>query len=426
MSRQKITTVLVIAIVLSSTAVVGLSYLQIAVREDDDLNFYVFGDSQGYQGGIEQIAGLANQYRPDFVIHCGDLTPFGQEEQYSAVSKALNAIEVPVHITPGNHDIRLGGGSRYVAYFGHARYSYDFGQAHFTFFNTSANDVTEEEFRWLKNDLSQAQAEWKFVFTHIPPFDPRVGHEHSLMNETTSSRLMALFSEYDVNTVFTGHIHMYNVSIRNAVRYVITGGAGASLYANASNGGIHHFVNVTLSNSNLILEMVPLQSPDLPRDAVIVRSTDEDVTLSVRDLQVMAVVDGFSSFQNRYGNWRCYGEYRGVRVSDLVDLVGGMDSDEIVRVTSYDGFAQDFHWSNVYPNASWYSIQGHMILAFEYNGTAVPDWSDGIRLVMLPPDEGYSNEDCLYTSSAGTGCHVYESAGARWVRFVSYVEVIQG
>ena len=42
---------------------------------------------------------------------------------------------------------------------------------------------------------------------------------------------MTLFETYDVDVVFTGHIHMYNETVINGVRYVITGGAGASLYA---------------------------------------------------------------------------------------------------------------------------------------------------------------------------------------------------
>ena len=85
-----------------------------------------------------------------------------------------------------------------------------------------------------------------------------------------------------------------------------------------------------------------------------------------------------------------------------------------------------FSYDNVYPNASWYDVQGDMILAYSLNGTDVLDWTDGMRLVMLPADEAYSNSDCLETSAPGMGYHVYPSAGARWVRFVSYIEVIPG
>lgn len=426
MNRQKMALATIIVVVTTSAGAIALPNIQNDSPGDATLNFYVFGDTQGYQGGIEQIATLANQYRPDFVFHCGDLTPFGQEEQYAVVAGALDAFEVPVYTTPGNHDTRLGGGLRYLEYFGPARYSFNIGPAHFTVFNTSAEHISEDDFEWLRNDLSTSDADWKFVFTHIPPFDPRPGHEHTMTNETTAQLLMALFNDYDVNTVFTGHIHMFNVSLHDGVRYVITGGAGASLYANATNGGIHHFVNVTLTTSDLLIEAMPLESPTLPRDSIVVKTLDEDVTLSVDDLLLLDRMEGFSSFQNQYDNWRAYGEYKGVKLADLVELVGGMDPEDILRVSSYDGFSQDFHYSNVYPNASWFSFQGHMIIAFEYNDTLVPSWPDGLRLVMLSPDEGYSNEDCLNTSAPGMGYHVYPSAGARWVRYVSLIEVIKG
>ena len=410
---------------MASVSIIGL--YQIFVPEDDSiLNFYVFGDSQGYQDGILEIAEIANLERPDFVFHCGDLTPFGQPNQYDEVISALDTFTVPVYTTAGNHDIREGGGARYNQHFGSSNYSFDSGPIHFTVFNTSTNDVSETELIWLENDLSQSMSEIKFVFTHTPPFDPRTGSEHAMLNATMAERLMALFEAQSVNTVFTGHIHLYNESVRNGVRYVISGGAGASLYASEEEGGIYHFVNVTVSETRVEIAPVLLTAPSIERDSVVVRGSDADVTLSLADLNNMDWVEGWSSFQNQFDNWRGYGFYRGVSVSDLVELVGGMAVSDTVRVTSFDGYSQDFSFDNVYPNTSWYDIQGDMILAYRLNGTDVLDWADGMRLVMLPTDEAYSNVDCLATSALGMGCHIYPSAGARWVRFVSFIEVIPG
>jgi len=217
----------IMILVVSSTAAVFF----FGMTEDDTINFYVFGDSQGYQGGIEEIVTAANVHGPDFLFHCGDLTPFGQENQYQAVKAVLDQSITPVYTTIGNHDIKNSGSILYEEYFGPSTYSFDLGPAHFTVFNTSSGDVTPQEFAWLEQDLTQNEAEFRFVFTHIPPFDPRSGENHSLVNSTTSTRLMSLFEEHGVDVVFTGHIHMYNETMVNGVRYVITGGAGASLYA---------------------------------------------------------------------------------------------------------------------------------------------------------------------------------------------------
>jgi predicted phosphodiesterase len=390
----------------------------------DEVIFYVFGDSQGYQGSLEQIAATANQERPDFVFHCGDLTPFGQENQYQAVLEALSMFQVPVHTTPGNHDIREGGGARYVEHLGSPFYSFDVWDAHFTVFNTSAGDVSEEEMEWLEQDLAQSDASLKFVFTHIPPFDPREGYNHTLNNETTAERLMTLFAAEQVETVFAGHIHMYNESWVDGVRYVISGGAGASLSSDAGDGAIYHYVVVKANTTGVTITPVQLSTPSWDRDTVVVRGLLEDVTLSLDDLLELDVIQGMSSFQNQLLNWGGQGVYRGVRISDLIELVGGMNTGDTIRVMSFDGYTQEFCQGNLYPNASWFDLQGDMILAFEFNGTSVPEWTDGMRIAMLPADGAYSNDDCLQTSAPGMGCGIYLSAGARWVRFTSIIEVV--
>jgi 3',5'-cyclic AMP phosphodiesterase CpdA len=415
---------LVSMIVIVSATTVFLLQSTIFSNSDDTLNFFVFGDSQGYQGSLEQIVAVANEYRPDFVFHCGDLTPFGQENQYADVLAILDMFNVPLYTTPGNHDIRLGGGARYIEYFGSPNYSFDIGPAHFTAFNSSAGDISEEDFDWLENDLAESSADWKFVFTHIPPFDPRPEENHTLLNTTTSTRLISLFNQTGVSTVFAGHIHLYNQTMRNGVRYVISGGAGANLVAEPDQGGLYHFINVTLSESDLIIECMELDSPSLQHDSILVVGSNEHVTLSITDLLFMDSLEGFSSFQNQFGNWRGQGIYKGVQIATLIELVGGINSTLKIRIVASDGFEQTYCYWNVYPNESWYGLQGDMILAYKYNNSIVPDWNDGFRLVMLPQDGTYSNEDCTATSASGMGCQIYMSAGARWVRWVNTIEVI--
>ena len=99
-----------------------------------------------------------------------------------------------------------------------------------------------------------------------------------------------------------------------------------------------------------------------------------------------------------------------------------MSINDILVVRSFDGYVQNFTYSNIYPNTSWSEVQGDMILAYEYNGTRVLDWTDGMRIVMLAPDGAYSNQDALQTTEFGN----VVSAGSRWVRFVSILEVVSG
>ena len=99
-----------------------------------------------------------------------------------------------------------------------------------------------------------------------------------------------------------------------------------------------------------------------------------------------------------------------------------MTVNDTLIVRSFDGYAQEFSYANVYPNTTWAEIQGPMVLAYTYNDTSILDWADGMRLVMIPTDGGYSNVDANQTSESGD----IISAGALWVRFVSVIEVISG
>ena len=390
----------------------------------DDFKFYVFGDSQGYQSGIYAIAEDAITGQPDFVFHLGDLTPFGQSNQYEAVSDALNQIHAPVFTTIGNHDIRLNGSSYYLDYFGSSTYSFDYGPAHFVIFNTSSGDVTESELNWLESDLTQSNQDIKFVFTHMPVYDPRPGFNHTILNPTTASRLSSIFESTSVSIVFAGHIHMFNQSIRNNVNYVISGGAGATLYADPEIGGFYHYIRVTVQDSIITIDPIALPEPDIERDMIVIRGNSEDITLTIDDLLQMNQIEGFSSFQNSFGNWQGHGIYRGIKVSELLTFISGMDSTDILRAISFDGYQQDYSHSNVYPNASWSTLQGEMVLAFSYNGTLVPDWDQGLRIIMLPSDGAYSNDDCQATSEPGMGYNIYASAGARWISNIELIEVI--
>ena len=139
---------------------------------------------------------------------------------------------------------------------------------------------------------------------------------------------------------------------------------------------------------------------------VAFNGTQRNVTLS--EMRGMETIQGYGSFQNSYGNVRGQGNYTGVRIADLIQLIGGMDNEQVINVVAVDDYQQYFTYDNLYPNESQYDIQGDFILAYSFNGTTIPDFEDGPRLMFLPPDGYYSNEDGaltidpqFYTGSVG-------------------------
>ncbi len=134
------------------------------------------------------------------------------------------------------------------------------------------------------------------------------------------------------------------------------------------------------------------------------------------------IISGYSSYQNRLGNWRGKGTYRGVLLSDIIETMGGISFGDLIKVTAADEYYQFYNYDNCYPTGDWKIIQGDIILAYEYNGTRVPNWVDGFQIIMLPEDGAYSNEDL--NSSNPIEFHG-QSAGARWVRNVASIEIIE-
>ena len=143
------------------------------------------------------------------------------------------------------------------------------------------------------------------------------------------------------------------------------------------------------------------------------------LTVKLSDMLEMASITRNGSYQNSYENIRGYGLYTGVNVSALIDLVGGMTEDDIVRITASDDYSQTFARGKVYPNQSIWDIQGDMVLAYEYNNTIVPDYDVGFRVAFLPLDGLYSNADANATTNPNPS-----GAGPQWVSNVVRIQVV--
>ena len=78
-------------------------------------------------------------------------------------------------------------------------------------------------------------------------------------------------------------------------------------------------------------------------------------------------------------NLKNWGRNKGTNVKDLCDLVGGMKSGETVKIWD-GGFSKTFPYENVYnPDPR----QGPMIVSWWFNGSYVPAFADGMRLLFL-------------------------------------------
>jgi hypothetical protein len=389
------------------------------------ITFAVLGDSQGKNDILAAIIEEINGSGAQFLIHLGDMVPSGREEEYLEFLETMAFLNIPYYTVPGNHDVKWDGLALYQKLLAPPVYYFDYFDLRLIFLDSSLLGLGQEQLVWLDDLLSDSSRD-ALLFHHVPPVDPR-GKEHSFLDVAEAQQFLELAASKNtpVLGMFSGHIHMFYCKILNGMTYVVSGGGGANLYASPGEGGYHHYTLVSFSEDGLLqVEPYPVEPPTRSLEiSVYGREGERDFTAA--ELNKMANFTREGSFQNVHGNFRSEGLYRGIPVSKLVEAVGGMEPGDNLLVISRDGYTQLYAYENVYPRAAgWYGYQGEMVLAIEYNGSSPPEWQDGYRITFLPEDGVYDNEDCARTSAPGQGWHLYESAGARWVRAVTRLEVI--
>ena len=100
------------------------------------------------------------------------------------------------------------------------------------------------------------------MFLHRPLYtDLGKGHHaHDSLDKYPESRDMldALFAEFKVDAVFSGHEHYYERRTVDGIFYIITGGGGAPIYDKEEYGGFNHFVLVTVDGDKMSAEVVDI------------------------------------------------------------------------------------------------------------------------------------------------------------------------
>jgi hypothetical protein len=202
------------------------------------LDFLVYGDTRNGEevARLVAIAGVGGG--AILALSTGDMVPTGDDDQawvrLFEVEQPLLG-RVPMYLAPGNHDFyRDTDGSRIRRFFampdgGISYYTFRVGPARFIALDSNRPDP--EQTAWLAKTLEEAAREpgrpHVFVFMHHPPFSTG-GHCGAAIEQAEWVRL---FERWKPSAVFGGHDHAYERLERNDVRYFVTGGGGAPVYA---------------------------------------------------------------------------------------------------------------------------------------------------------------------------------------------------
>lgn len=164
---------------------------------------------------FDQVVAAMKQSAPDakFSLLCGDLADEGKEAQVRGVKEAFAALEMPVHVTPGNHDYATDiDSSGFDAVYPEPRNS-SFEVNGWQFVGLDTTDGT----RWQNTSIHQTTFDWveqnlpklsrtkpSVIFTHFPL---GLGAKNRPIN---ADALLEKFLNFNVQEVFSGHWHGYS------------------------------------------------------------------------------------------------------------------------------------------------------------------------------------------------------------------------
>ncbi|MFI5778898.1 metallophosphoesterase family protein [Nocardia sp. NPDC051570] len=192
-----------------------------------DLRFAQLSDSHiGFQGTananvVDTFAEAIGQvntlgYRPDFVIHTGDLTHLSTPEQFDQVKQMLTGLNTPhVFTVPGEHDSTDDAGQKYRSVFGRGTrgdgwYSFDIAGVHVIALVNTLNlqnlgHLGPDQLDFVRKDVAGLTEDTPIVvFSHIPLFAmyPQWG-----WGTDDATQALSYLRRFSSVTCLNGHVH---------------------------------------------------------------------------------------------------------------------------------------------------------------------------------------------------------------------------
>lgn len=262
--------------------------LKTAVPKGEPFSFTVTSETGGFSG-FDRSNGRINQnifqqmqrYRPDLTLFIGDIVNDGHRyedwETYFFGPGQSFLLSTPFYSCLGNHESNA---SWYYDFFAFPApkncYSFDYGDVHFTcldstsFIKPNNYPHADEEIYagdqvdFLLKDLETADAAWKIVYFHYPPYVSGGYQVEDLR------KLSPIFEQYGVDLVFNSHTIVYershplrddHIDENHGVVYVVAGGAGAMPewllpkreWHTAQSLAVPHFIQVVVTPDRLSL-----------------------------------------------------------------------------------------------------------------------------------------------------------------------------
>ncbi len=218
-------------------------------------SFAVMGDNRDGEEVFKKIIEKIDKSAMAFALNNGDITSNGAKEEFVRYIDLLKNAKTPIISIIGNHEIPFffGDKTNFERFIGKTDFSFSYANSYFIIVDdANKKRVKKKRMKWLEKELEKARKyTHRFVFLHVPLFDPREGKlakGHSLKDTKNAYALLQLFRKYGVTMVFSSHIHAYFRGDWDGVPFIVTGGAGAP---HSRDRGFFHFIRVDVENDKV-------------------------------------------------------------------------------------------------------------------------------------------------------------------------------
>ena len=239
---------------------------------DDQFSFITIADVQAssdenFAEAAKTIKGaMATRPESEFTANLGDFVNDCTNEEWDWYFKNFACSNMATTLAPaaGNHDGNITNklninvfNSMFnlsnentdsnVNWVNGVYYSFDYGNAHFAVLNT--NDMypmSQSQRNWLINDMSNSDADWKFVLMHRAMYSEgkNINKPDTIIMRNV---LIDIFDQLDIDLVYAGHDHVYYRShpvkgdaVVEDVTYVTENYKGEEItFANNPDGTVH-------------------------------------------------------------------------------------------------------------------------------------------------------------------------------------------
>jgi 3',5'-cyclic AMP phosphodiesterase CpdA len=219
--------------------------------EDAELTgAYRFAVLSDVQEAVDDVGDIFDRMNTDdqirFVLSTGDLTETGERGQFEQFKRELQALDMPLYSTVGNHDTGFDqGDDLWHEEIGRHTFHFDFKGVAFSMLDSASATLDPIVYDWLDRWLALGQDETHIVLTHIPAFDPIGVRNGAFRSRREAAKLVSRLAQGDVDLTLYGHIHSYYTYSHAGIPAFISGGGGA--IPETMDGVGRHYLTVDVS-----------------------------------------------------------------------------------------------------------------------------------------------------------------------------------